>query len=176
MNGDGEKFIDMKNQIAPRLAASWDVNGDASFKVYGSLGRYYLQLPTQVAARAASRSTYTQQDFTYTGIDPTTGAPLGLVAINTPNSANGEYGQAKDIRSVVDQDLKPNYQDEFTLGFERAWSPNLNFGGRFTYRKLGAGIDDTCDARLLAAFADQNGIPVGNAARWAARSSTRAAA
>ena len=163
MNGDGEKFIDMKNQIAPRLAASWDVNGDASFKVYGSLGRYYLQLPTQVAARAASRSTYTQQDFTYTGIDPTTGAPLGLVAINTPNSANGEYGQAKDIRSVVDQDLKPNYQDEFTLGFERAWSPNLNFGGRFTYRKLGAGIDDTCDARLLAAFADQNGIPVGNA-------------
>jgi hypothetical protein len=161
-NGDGEKFIDMSHQIAPRLAASWDVNGDASFKVYGSLGRYYLQLPTQVAARAASRSTYTQQDFTYTGIDPRTGAPLGLVAINTPNSANGEYGQAKDVRSVVDQDLKPNYQDEFTVGFERAWSANLNFGGRFTYRKLGAGIDDTCDARLLAAFADQNGIPVGN--------------
>jgi hypothetical protein len=161
-NGDGEKFIDMKHEIAPRLSAAWDVNGDASLKVYGSLGRYYLQLPTQVAARAASRSTYTQQDFTYTGIDPNTGAPLGLVPINTAYSANGEYGQAKDVRSVVDQDLKPNYQDEFTLGFERAWSPNLNFGARFTYRKLGAGIDDTCDWRLLAAFAEANNIPTAH--------------
>ena len=161
-NGDGEKFIDMKHQIAPRLSAAWDVNGDASLKVYGSLGRYYLQLPTQVAARAASRSTYTQQDFTYTGIDPATGAPLGLTAINVPYSANGEYGQAKDVRSVIDRDLKPNYQDEFTLGFERAWSPSLNFGARFTYRKLGAGIDDSCDWRLLYDYAQKNGISVEN--------------
>jgi len=161
-NGDGEKFIDMKDQIAPRLSFAWDVNGDASFKVYGSLGRYYLQLPTQVAARAASRSTYTQQDFTYTGIDPNTGAPLGLVPINVPFSANGEYGQAKNVAAVVDRDLKPNYQDEFTLGFERAWSRDLNFGGRFTYRRLGAGIDDTCDWRLLYDYAMKNGIDVQN--------------
>jgi hypothetical protein len=161
-NGDGEKFIDMKHQIAPRLSAAWDVYGDASLKVYGSLGRYFVQLPTQVAARAASRSTYTQQDFTYSGIDSATGAPLGLTPINVPYSANGEYGQAKDVRSVIDRDLKPNYQDEFTLGFERAWSPDLNFGARFTYRKLGAGIDDSCDWRLLYDYAQKNNIDVQN--------------
>jgi outer membrane receptor protein involved in Fe transport len=159
-NGDGVKFIEMKNQVAPRFAAAWDVNGDASFKVYGSAGRYYLQLPTQVAARAASRSTYTSQDFTYTGVDPNTGAPLGIVAINTPMSADGEYGQAKNPRSVVSSNLKPNYQDEVTLGFERAWSPDLNFGAKFTYRKLGAGIDDSCDIRPLYDFAVKNGIDV----------------
>jgi hypothetical protein len=160
MNGDGTKFIEMKNQVAPRFSAAWDVNGDASLKVFGSAGRYYLQLPTQVAARAASRSTYTSQDFTYTGVDPVTGAPLGIKAINTPYSSDGEYGQAKNPASVVTANLKPNYQDEVTLGFERAWSPELNFGAKATYRKLGAGIDDSCDIRPLYDFAVKNGIDV----------------
>jgi len=159
-NGDGEKFIEMKDQVAPRLAAIWDVNGDSSLKVYGSLGRYFLQLPTQVAARAASRSTYLNQDFTYTGVDPATGAPLGLVAINTQQSPDGEYNQRKDPRSVVVQDLKPNYQDELTLGFDRVFSPDLTFGARATYRKLGAGIDDSCDTRPIQEFALANGIDI----------------
>jgi hypothetical protein len=159
-NGDGEKFINMKHQIAPRLAASWDVNGDASLKVYGSAGRYYLQLPTQVAARAASRSTLTDQDFTYTGIDPNTGAPTGLRAINTAGSPDGEWGTAKDPRSVVAKDLKPNYQDELTLGFEKAYSPDLNFGAKVTLRKLGAGIDDNCDTRRMFVKAQELGIEV----------------
>ncbi|MDN4052945.1 TonB-dependent receptor [Massilia sp. YIM B02763] len=159
-NGDGEKFIDMKSQVAPRFSAIWDVNGDQSLKVYGSLGRYYLQLPTSVAARAASRSTYLNQDFTYTGVDPNTGAPLGLVPINTQQSPDGEYNQRKDPRAIVADGLKPNYQDELTIGFDKAWSPDLNFGGRVTYRKLGAGIDDSCDTRPILDFAQKNGIPI----------------
>lgn len=157
-NGDGVKFIDMKNEVAPRLSASWDVKGDASLKVFGSAGRYYLQLPTQVAARAASRSTYINQDFTYTGID-SKGQPTGLVAINQPGSPDGELNQEKDPRSVVMKDLKPNYQDEVTLGFEQAFSPSLNFGAKFTYRKLGAGIDDSCDTRPMLAYSDSVGLP-----------------
>ncbi|WP_426195875.1 TonB-dependent receptor [Massilia sp. DWR3-1-1] len=156
-NGDGVKFIDMKREIAPRLAASWDVNGDSSVKVFGSAGRYYLQLPTQVAARAASRSTYIQQDFTYTGIDAL-GQPTGLTAINQPGSPDGELGQAKDPRSVVMKDLKPNYQDEVTLGFEQSFNPSLNFGAKLTYRKLGAGIDDSCDTRPMLAYSDKVGL------------------
>ena len=159
-NGDGEKFIEKKRQIAPRLAASWDVNGDSSLKVFGSAGRYFLQLPTQVAARAASRSTLTTQDFTYSGIDPLTGVPTGLVAITPAASPDSEYGQAKNPRSVVVKDIKSNYQDEITLGFERAYSPDLNFGAKVTYRQLGAGIDDSCDTRRLFVRARELGIPV----------------
>lgn len=158
--GDGDKFVDMKHQVAPRFSAIWDAFGDKTLKVYGSIGRYYLQLPTQVAARAASRSTYLNQDFTYTGVDPNTGAPLGLVAINTQQSPDGEYNQRKDPRAVVADGLKPNYQDELTLGFDRAWSPDLNFGAKVTYRKLGAGIDDSCDTRPILDFAEKNGIPI----------------
>jgi len=157
INGDGAKFIDMKNQLAPRLSASWDVNGDSSMKVFGSAGRYFLQLPTQVAARAASRSTLTAQDFTYSGVD-SNGQPTGLRKINEAGTPDGELGQAKDPRSVVAKDLKPNFQDELTLGFEKAFNPSLNVGAKFTYRKLGAGIDDNCDVRPLAEFSEKNGI------------------
>ncbi|MBY0574055.1 MAG: TonB-dependent receptor [Undibacterium sp.] len=54
----GNTFIDVKNQLAPRFAAAWDVNGDASLKIFGSAGRYHLPLPSQVAARAAGVSSY----------------------------------------------------------------------------------------------------------------------
>lgn len=156
-NGDGEKFVDMKNQLAPRFSASWDVNGDSSMKVFGSAGRYFLQLPTQVAARAASRSTYMNQDFTYSGID-SNGQPTGLKAINQPGSPDGESGTRKDPRSIAAKGLKPNYQDEITLGFEKAVDPALNLGLKFTYRSLGAGIDDICDTRLIAAYSKKAGL------------------
>ncbi len=157
INGDGKKFIDMKNQLAPRLSASWDVNGDSSLKVFGSAGRYFLQLPTQVSARAASRSTYTRQEFTYTGID-SNGQPTGLNPINQPGTPDGELGQEKDPRSVVVKGLKPNFQDELTFGFEKAVNPTLNIGAKFTYRDLGAGIDDSCDTRIIAEYSAKNGI------------------
>lgn len=154
--GGGIKFVDIKNQIAPRLSASWDVNGDASLKIFGSAGRYHLQLPSQVAARAAGVSSYLLQDFTYSGID-NQGQPTGLVKINEPGTPNGEFGQVKDPRATVSRSLKPNYQDELTLGFEMASAMRVNFGAKATYRKLGGGIDDSCDTRPIWEYAAKNG-------------------
>ena len=154
--GNGVKFIDIKNQIAPRLSASWDVNGDASLKIFGSAGRYHLQLPSQVAARAGGVSSLLLQDFTYSGID-SLGQPTGLVKINDPATPNGEFGQVKDPRATVSQSLKPNFQDELTLGLEMAYSPSLNLGVKGTYRQLGGGIDDSCDTRPIWAYAAANG-------------------
>jgi hypothetical protein len=154
--GAGIKFIEIKNQIAPRLSASWDVNGDASLKIFGSAGRYHLQLPSQVAARAAGVSSLLLQDFTYSGID-SLGQPTGLVAINQPGTPNSEFGQVKDPRAMVSKTLKPNFQDELTLGFEMAYNPSLNLGLKGTYRRLGGGIDDSCDTRPLKTYADNHG-------------------
>jgi hypothetical protein len=146
LNGDKVPFLEMKNQIAPRLAAAWDVNGDASLKAFGSLGRYHVQIPTHLAVRGASRSTFTRQSFTYTGVDAN-GAPTGLVKLNEPYSTNNEYGQAKDALTVSAVGMKPTYQDEITLGFEKAFSPTLNFGAKGTFRSMKTTIDDLCDDR-----------------------------
>lgn len=161
-NGDGETFLSVKNFFSPRLAASWNVNGDSSLKVYGSAGRYSLQIPTHVAVRGASRSLNTTQYFLYTGVDGTSAAPTGLTSVTTAYSANNEYNQAKDPRSVADQDIKPTYQDEMTLGIEKALTPDLIGGVKVTYRQLKATIDDFCDYRPIDAYAAANGIAITN--------------
>ena len=66
LNGDGNAFL-TNTQLNPRFSAAWDVNGNSSLKVFGSAGRYSLQIPTHIAVRGASRSTYTRSYFTYTG-------------------------------------------------------------------------------------------------------------
>jgi hypothetical protein len=162
INGDNETFLDQKNNISPRLSAAWDVNGDASLKVYGSAGRYFVQIPTNVTVRGASRATNTQQFYTYSGIDPVTGQPQGLVALTQPRSSNNEFGQAKDPRTITATNLKPTYQDEVTLGFEKAYSPSLNFGVKATYRKLRSTADDYCDQGPFEAWAARNGVSTKN--------------
>lgn len=161
-NGDGETFLKMNGFFSPRLSASWDVLGNSSLKVYGSAGRYSLQIPTHVAVRGASRSLFTDQYYAYTGIDPTTGAPTGLTALNDPFSGNNEYGQAKDPRTVAAQNMKPTYQDELTLGVESALMPGLAGGAKVTVRKLKETIDDFCDYRPFDDYAANNGIDTSN--------------
>jgi hypothetical protein len=160
-NGDKETFMEMKNQIAPRFSASWDVNGDASLKVFGSAGRYHLQIPTHLAVRGASRSLNTTQYFTYTGVDAN-GAPIGRVDLGPAYSSNNEYNQSKDVKTLSATNLKPTYQDEITLGFEKMMSPSLNVGAKATYRKLGATIDDFCDVRPVEAWAARNNVDTSN--------------
>jgi hypothetical protein len=162
-NGDKIKYLEQKNQIAPRLSMVWDVTGDAATKVFGSAGRYHLQIPTHLAVRGAGLSLFTAQAFAYTGVDAN-GAPTGLIQLSQPGSNNNEYGQAKEPKTLASVDLKPTYQDEITLGFEKAFSPSLNFGVKGTYRKLGSTIDDYCDGRPFRKYAETHNINIDN---WA---------
>jgi len=160
-NGDKQKYLEMTNQIAPRVSAVWDVAGDASTKVFGSAGRYHLQIPTHLAVRGAGRSLNTVQAFTYTGVDAN-GAPTGLQQLSVPASSNNEYGQEKPFMTLAATDLKPTYQDEVTFGFEKAWSPDLNFGVKATYRTLKSTIDDFCDPRPFEKYAADHNIDTSN--------------
>lgn len=160
-NGDKQTFLEMKDQYNPRFAASWDVNGDSSLKIYGSAGRYSVPIPTHITVRGAGRSTYTSQYYTYSGIGAN-GVPTGLVQLTAPQSGNNEFGQEKDIKTLSALNMKPSVQDELTLGFEKAFSPNLNFGAKITYRKLQSTIDDFCDVRPFERYAAANNIAITN--------------
>ncbi|PPT92922.1 TonB-dependent receptor [Xanthomonas theicola] len=144
-NSAGETYVESGDQWAPRLGLSWDVFGDSSFKVYGNLGRYFLALPNSVAIRGASPATFTREYFTYTGIDAQ-GNATGLTPLGPgPVSSNGEFGQAPDAKGIAARDLKSMYQDEFMLGFDKTLGSDWVTGAKFTYRNLGAAIDDVCD-------------------------------
>ena len=162
-NQDKVKFVNMKNQLAPRFSAAWDVNGDSSMKLFGSAGRYMVQMPSVVALRQANGSLNTNQYYTYTGTD-SNGLPTGLTQLTNPLSGNSEFGQAKDPKSIAATNLKPMYQDELTLGFEKAFSQNLNFGAKVTYRTLKSSIDDFSDPRVFEDWAKRNNVPIG--ANW----------
>jgi hypothetical protein len=158
VNAAGDTFVEIKNQFGPRLGFSWDVNGDSKFKVYGNAGRYSLPLTATVAVRGASASLFSEEFFSFTGVDPVTGAPTGMVSQGPINYLNNEFGLGKDAKGITDQNLKPMYQDEYILGFQAQLTDHVAGGVRGIYRDLKAAIDDQCDYRPIYAYAAANGL------------------
>ena len=148
-NADAQAYIrQTRPQWAPRLGFSWDVNGDASFKVYGNAGRYYLGLPLNPSLNAAGAYVATQQYFTYSGI-AADGTPTGLTPFSNAVSPNYTYGVLPDPKTVTAQNLKSEYQDEFILGFTKTISDQWVYGAKLTQRILRSGIDDYCDVTTI---------------------------
>lgn len=167
-NPNGEAFLRVtKPQWAPRLGFAWDVNGDSSLKVYGNAGRYYLAMPASVALRAAAGSTYTNEYYTYTGIDAN-GYPTGLTQLASSTggavSANNEYGQSPDAKTVASANIKSEYQDEFLLGFAQQIDPNYVWGMKAQVRKLRNILDDICDTDTILAKAESLGYSIDTSA------------
>ena len=159
-NADGQAYIRQRSaQWAPRLGFSWDVFGDASFKVYGNAGRYYLGLPLNPALNAAGAYVATQQYFTYSGI-AADGTPTGLTAFSNPVSPNNTYGVLPDPKTVTAQNIKSEYQDEFILGFNKTLGDAWTYGAKLTRRALRNGIDDYCDVATIEAKAAALGYDV----------------
>ena len=157
-NDLGKAFVDEKNQWEPRLGVSWDVFGDSSFKVYGNAGRYYLALPDNAAERAANRSTYLVTTYNYTGIDPATGIPTGLTQIGKPTSPDGELGLPKDPQQVTARNLKPEYVDEFIVGFDKKLGEHWVYGAKAMWRDLKTAIDDECSPGQIGAKMTSMGL------------------
>ena len=149
-DGSGTPYIrETKPQWAPRLGFSWDVHGNATTKVFGNAGRYYLALPTQVALSIAAPVTNAGIYGTYTGIDPVTGEPIGFTPLPqnpaTGVSIDSEYGQAKDPRVSASQNIKAEYSDNFVLGMQQQFEwigQDWVAGITGTYQRMNRIIDD----------------------------------
>ncbi|MBS0583637.1 MAG: TonB-dependent receptor plug domain-containing protein [Proteobacteria bacterium] len=149
-DGSGAPYIrETKPQWAPRLGFSWDVHGDSSLKLFGNAGRYYLALPTQVALSIAAPVTNAGVYGTYTGINPTTGEPIGFTPLpqnpTTGVSIDSEYGQAKDPRVSAAQNIKAEFSDNFVFGMQQQFDmlqTSWTFGATATYQRMNRIIDD----------------------------------
>jgi hypothetical protein len=152
--GGVEYVRETSPQWAPRLGFSWDIFGDSTAKLFGNAGRYYLALPTGLAARNTAYGTYNGEiTYTYTSIGPN-GIPQGLTPIPvvlapgvttpgyySPDGENGLIGNGKDYAST---NLKPEYQDEYVLGFQKMLGDTgLVFGTTATFQRVGNFVDDT---------------------------------
>jgi hypothetical protein len=144
VNRNAEKvaFTDLKNQWAPRLGFNFDPFGDKRTRISGFYGRYYLPVAANTNIRLAGEELFTQDYFllnsaNYTGslTNPVLGAKLGTEILSP-----GGVAQAS---TLVSQNLKPQYLDEFILGGEHRFGSRWSVGLNLTYRKLGAVLEDT---------------------------------
>jgi hypothetical protein len=143
----GNSYIKMNRQIAPRLGFSWDIKGDGSTKVFGNLGRYYLPVANVINIKQAGglldeRTYYAFDGWDYQTINgvqyavPKLGPQIGAV-----DDSQGD-GTVGDLRSEVDHDMDPVYQDEAILGFQQLITSQWSWGVSATYRRLHNAIDD----------------------------------
>ncbi|HYK43340.1 MAG TPA: TonB-dependent receptor, partial [Thermoanaerobaculia bacterium] len=129
------KAFQLTNQWAPRAGFVWDFVGDGTSKLYGSIGRFYYAIPTDLNVRVftANSSVVT---FNY---DPTSIA-------QDPNAPRNQLFQGGSAAGEpVDAGIKASYQDEATIGVEKALDPTLSIGLKGTYRTLGRTVEDRCD-------------------------------
>lgn len=191
----GRKFISADAQWSPRLGFSWDVNGDSSFKLYGTLGRYYIPAPGMLAITNTRYNFYTVTMHTYTGRDAATNAPTGLSAplsfdtildggsvwnegvANGVTAWNFSTNPPQDPRTVVSQNLKPMGQDELILGAQWALGRDWTFGMKGIRRSLINGVDNYCYSQSgygpLVRWMQANGYPDYTAADASERGQAR---
>ncbi|MGA7991939.1 MAG: TonB-dependent receptor [Thermoanaerobaculia bacterium] len=142
----GGQPFKIKDEWQPRIGVAWDPMKDGSTKVSASYGRFYYALPTDLTVRSYGRK-----------IDATTynfsSNPLTLAQDPTIGRQPGTQGGVNN--EPFQDNLKGIYQDEFAIGFEKAFDPTFSIGMRYTYRNLGRVIEDRCDFDA--------GFPEGNA-------------
>ncbi|WCE04772.1 TonB-dependent receptor [Pseudoxanthomonas sp. JBR18] len=167
-NGDGVSFVKQDDIWQPRLGFSWDLIGDGSSKLFGSLGRYSLPIAANVALRAATASYFTITTYEIAGQDPSNAAPIVTGQLGEPYIVNGENGTTPDPKAVASAGLKPYTQDEAILGYQQqissdmSWLDGWTVGIKGTYRRINHVIDDTCDTRQVYLAAQAQGYDVSS--------------
>jgi len=153
-NGNDKTFIKIKNMRAPRVSAAYDLNGDGLSKVTASWGRYFLQIPANTAARMASGETYYTDYYVLNSLKsdnlPNLGPKVGERTVTGTGIVPG-------VETLVSTTIQPMYQDEFTLGYERALGKKWRASVKGIQRKLAQTIEDEAVDAALGAYALKKG-------------------
>jgi hypothetical protein len=147
-NAEGESFIKIDNQIAPRLGISWDISGDGDSKIFANYGRYHLPVAANTNIRMAGAETYIHDYHLFNGVLGANDVPELGTLLGT--QINGD-GTVPDVSEVLDTTIKPMFQDEFILGYQTMINDEWSGGIKYTMRDLGSIIDDiTIDKAIRA--------------------------
>lgn len=154
----GEKYADLTGNIAPRLAAIWDVGGKGEDKVFVSFGRYYQAV--------AARMNITQGSSSVEYFDFYENPTAGVLALNDDGSpVRGASIIPRDFRQtgitdpnlIASKNLKAMYSDQFSLGYSTEIA-GFAASVRGTFNELGRSVEDTDYGPVLSAKLDELGI------------------
>ena len=134
VTGPFEAFS-LTNQWSPRIGVVWDFVGDGTSKLYASAGRFYYALPMDLNVLV----------YTGTSIVNTYNYNLDSVTQDDAAPQHQTFRGGNAAGEPIDPGMKASYQDELTIGIEKALDPTLLVGLKGTYRTLGRAIEDRCD-------------------------------
>ena len=139
-NAEGDSFLEITDQFAPRIGFSWDLRGDGSSKLYANYGRYHLPVASIVNIQMTGAPLYAVEWFVLDG--PI--AADGSTSLRTRIGDRAVFadGTSPDARTLVDQDINPMAQDEYILGYEWQIASDWVANVTLTYRDLVEGIED----------------------------------
>src|SRR5262249_45938948 len=107
----GTTVFTLKNEWQPRVGLAWDVIGDGSSKLSASYGRFYFAMPTDLNVRAYGAQT-TATVYNY--------SPNPADIFQDPAAPKLTNAQGGAFTEPVQENLKGIYNDEYSLGFDKA--------------------------------------------------------
>ncbi len=132
--------------FAPRLGATYDINGDGRSKLFVSFGRFYTKIPNDLAARAMSADASTTR-ADYFDANLTQPVPDGLPAAGVTVHYLPPAGAGA---AFISPDSKASYQQEFLGGAEFAVGRNGSVGLRYIHRTVPRILEDYSAAPVAA--------------------------
>lgn len=133
----GVSYLKLNNwfdNLQPRLGFSWDPKGQGKSKIFANYARFVeTPIPLDVNVRAGSNDTQTDKNFNVNRLN----APLNAIIANGFGTRN--LGAEA---TPIDEGIKPQTVNEWTLGFEHQFMSNYTFGARGIYRAQGSVIED----------------------------------
>lgn len=154
LSGDDLLLRDSDNQWAPRYGMVWNIGGDDDDKLFATAGRYFLPVANILNIKLAGAYYKDRQILEYVGRDADTDLPY-LTGDEISSFRVQFDGETDDPRTIVNQDIKPMYQDEFIIGYERRLNDQWTGQISFIYRDLKRAIEDSVPCKALDDIAEQ---------------------
>ena len=162
----GSAYAEVKNQIAPRLQAMYDLTGDGSSKVFATFGRYFQPISANMNITQGGSRHDEHWYFAADQVDADGQAVLGADGSPSRGAQTG-YLLAQDSAlvsptSVAHNDLDAMYSDEITLGFEtEVFDGDMKASVRLIHRELKSSIEDADLGQVIGDWYEAQGLSRG---------------
>src|SRR5262249_35150306 len=153
----------LHDQWSPRVGIVWDPTEQGRAKIYANYGRYFENVPLDLANRSLSAETQISANH---ACDPMRGV-ASCDAGTRPGRAPAAVSQfwrntGAPYPTPVDPDVKSPSTDEIVAGGEYEVLPNARAGASYTHRNLVRTLEDMSTTGGNSYFLGNPGEGIGN--------------
>ena len=161
MDANGGTFIEITDQVAYRIGATYDLFGDGKDKISAFIGKYYLPIAANTNIRLAGGENYVH---TYHNLTNEVAGGSSILqksdiqycpAVRTTVVGDGKI---PETYAAATQNIEAMYQDEIIFGYTKYLDSGWTLGAYYTYRDLASAIDDILVDHAVNAYCARNGI------------------